>query len=202
MTKKYILASINIYVLIITSLIYLIGLITINLYPTKTNIFITIILATITTITLACYFNKNKNIYNLGIFITILFNAITIYNIVDLNIKYDYIHNLVAHEYKYDSYNIYVARDNYYYNEIEKLNNKSIGTLKENSNNICSYLNSSIKVTCKYYDTLKELYNGLNNYEIQAIIVPSNYNKEITNPDTQYRLRLINETKIKEDTNL
>ncbi len=201
MTKKYILASINIYVLIITSLIYLVGLLTINLYPTYTNILITIILATITTITLICYFNKNKNIYNLGILLTILFNAITIYNIVDLNIKYDYIHNLIAKEYKYDSYNIYVARDNYYYSELEKLNNKSIGTLKDNSNNICTYLNTSIKVTCKNYNTLEELYNSLSNYEIQAIIISSEYDKEISDPDTKYKLRIINKTKIK-DTNL
>ena len=126
MIKKYILASLNIYLLIITSLIYIIGLITINIYPTSINYIVTISLAIATTITLICYLNKKKSIYNLGVILTFIFNTITIYNIIELNTNYEYLNNIVTNKYEYKKYDVYVQKKNTKYNEIEKLNNKKI----------------------------------------------------------------------------
>ena len=65
-----------------------------------------------------------------------IFNITTLYNIDILNNNYDYISNIVTNEYLYKTYNVYVQKKNTKYNNIETLNNKKIGTLNSNSNNI------------------------------------------------------------------
>lgn len=200
MIKKYILASLNIYLLIITSLIYILGLITINIYPTSTNYIVTILLAIATTVTLVCYLNKKKSIYNLGIILTFIFNTITIYNIIELNTNYEYLNNIVTNKYEYKTYDVYVQKKNTKYNEIEKLSNKKIGMLKDNSTNICLLLNKKIEIECKYYDNLEELQNAIQNGEIQSFILSDNQKSKLqkSNLDIKNQTRIIYSTKIKD----
>lgn len=198
MVKKYILASINIYTLIITSLIYIIGLITINLYPTNINFLITLLLSILTTITIICYLNKNNKIYNIGIIMTILFNVITIYNINDLNTKYEYINNIATNEYLYNTYDVYVLKKNTTYNKIEKLDNKNIGMLKNNSNNICTLLNEEIKINCHSYNSLDEISEAIKSGEIQSFILSQNDIKALNKNEIKKEVRIIHSTKIKD----
>lgn len=199
MIKKYILASINIYILIITSLIYMIGIITINLYPTH-NFYITLILATLTTITILCYLNKKNQIYNTGIILTIIFNVITIYNINDLNQKYSYIDNIMSQKYEYNTYNIYVQKKNPKYNKLDKLNNKKIGMLKNNSENICNLLNKEITITCYYYNKLEDLASSLESGEIQSIILSTYQTEQLEKSNIQIKkkIRIIKKITIKD----
>lgn len=202
MIKKYILASLNIYVLIITSLIYIVGLITINLYPTKTNIIISIILAILTTITISCYLNKNIKIYNIGIITTFIFNAITLFNIYDLNIKYEYINNIATNEYKYIEYDVYVLKKNTKYDKINKLENKNIGMLNDNSKNVCELINKETNIKCNKYDSLEKIAEAIDQGEIQSFILSKEDIKKLNNSnlDIKKQIRSIHTTKIKDTT--
>lgn len=201
MTKKYILGSLNIYLFIILTIIHIIGIFTIDIYNQTTKIFIIILSITVCLISYICYINKKNIIYNSGILLTIILNITTLYNINILNNNYDYLNNIITNEYSYKTYNVYVQKKNTTYNEIEKLTNKKIGTLKSNSDNICLFITQTINIECIKYNNLTELEEAIQTGEIQSFILEERiYNNIDNNLEIKKQTRSIYETKIK-DTN-
>lgn len=177
MTKKYIMSSLNIYILFINITLYLIGLYFINLYPTKNTIIISIALIIILFISTISYYNKKNIIYNSGIFITFLTNIILINNIININQNYDYLNNLITNKYEYKDYSLYIQKKNQIYIDISKLESKKIGILTENYENTCKIINNKINVECLKYNDITDLENSLQSGEIQAFIIEkSKYN--------------------------
>jgi len=199
LTKKYILSSLSISLNIIFTILLTIGLIEIKPYSNIKIFFIILLIITSIILSIITYLNKNIKIYNAGIFITLLLNIILVYNVIDLNIKYDYIRNLHNQDYEYVTYNIYVQKKNVYYSNIDKLDGKKIGTLS-NKDNICPYLNNVINIKCQNYQNADELQYAIENGEIQSIILTeeeySNLSNDSNNLET--KIRNIYSTKIKE----
>jgi hypothetical protein len=199
MIKKYLLASINIYILIINIIIYIIGLIYIDLLPITKDLIIIIVATILIILSMFSYFNKNNHIYNSGILITIILNVIIIYSINNLNNNYDYLNNIINKKYHYETYEIYVLKKTPTYNDISTLNNKKIGILSNNSENVCNYLNNKIKIECKTYKSINEINEAITTGEIQSFSIAKNkYSKIDTNNILKKQSRKIDETKIKD----
>lgn len=198
MKRKYILEALNINISIISSLILVIGIITIKfLTPIKT-IFIIFLLISIVSFTIFAYLSKKKNLYNTGAFLSFLLNIIIIYNIISLNNQYNYIENLITKEYKYSTYNIYVQKKTPTYNNINKLNGKKIGMLKNNNQNVKEYLNNKVEINYKIYDSLPEIINALEQGEIQSFIIDeSTYNNQNVESNYKNKTRIISSDQIK-----
>lgn len=199
MTKKYILASLNIIIFIIFLILLSIGLWQIKIFSNIKTILIIIGLIITLAISIYLYFNKKIKLYNIGIFITFLLNIILLYNIVDLNYKYNYLSNTINQKYQYLEYNIYVQKKNVIYSNIKKLNNKKIGTLNNNKN-ISQYLNKIINIECIEYNTIEELTYAIENGEIQSFIInEEEYNNIPEDNSIKDKVRIIYTSKIKND---
>lgn len=199
MTKKYILASLNIIIFIIFLILLSIGLWQIKIFSNIKTILIIIGLIITLAISIYLYFNKKIKLYNIGIFITFLLNIILLYNIIDLNYKYNYLSNTINQKYQYLEYNIYVQKKNVIYSDIKKLNNKKIGTLNNNKN-ISQYLNKIINIKCIEYNTIEELTYAIENGEIQSFIInEEEYNNIPKDNSIKDKVRIIYTTKIKND---
>lgn len=199
MTKKYILASLNIIIFIIFLILLSIGLWQIKIFSNIKTILIIIGLIITLAISIYLYFNKKIKLYNIGIFITFLLNIILLYNIIDLNYKYNYLSNTINQKYQYLEYNIYVQKKNVIYSDIKKLNNKKIGTLNNNKN-ISQYLNKIINIECIEYNTIEELTYAIENGEIQSFIInEEEYNNIPEDDSIKDKVRNIYTTKIKND---
>lgn len=199
MTKKYILASLNIIIFIIFLILLSIGLWQIKIFSNIKTILIIIGLIITLAISVYLYFNKKIKLYNIGIFITFLLNIILLYNIIDLNYKYNYLSNTTNQKYQYLEYNIYVQKKNVIYSNIKKLNNKKIGTLNNNKN-ISQYLNKIINIECIEYNTIEELTYAIENGEIQSFIInEEEYNNIPKDNSIKDKVRIIYTTKIKND---
>lgn len=197
MTKKYILASLNIIIFIIFLILLSIGLWQIKIFSNIKTILIIIGLIITLAISIYLYFNKKIKLYNIGIFITFLLNIILLYNIIDLNYKYNYLSNTINQKYQYLEYNIYVQKKNVIYSDIKKLNNKKIGTLNNNKN-ISQYLNKIINIECIEYNTIEELTYAIENGEIQSFIInEEEYNNIPEDNSIKDKVRNIYTTKIK-----
>ena len=199
MTKKYILASLNIIIFIIFLILLSIGLWQIKIFSNIKTILIIIGLIITLAISIYLYFNKKIKLYNIGIFITFLLNIILLYNIIDLNYKYNYLSNTTNQKYQYLEYNIYVQKKNVIYSDIKKLNNKKIGTL-DNNKNISQYLNKIINIECIEYNTIEELTYAIENGEIQSFIInEEEYNNIPEDNSIKDKVRIIYTSKIKND---
>lgn len=199
MTKKYILASLNIIIFIIFLILLSIGLWQVKIFSNIKTILIIIGLIITLAISIYLYFNKKIKLYNIGIFITFLLNIILLYNIIDLNYKYNYLSNTINQKYQYLEYNIYVQKKNVIYSDIKKLNNKKIGTLNNNKN-ISQYLNKIINIECIEYNTIEELTYAIENGEIQSFIInEEEYNNIPEDNSIKDKVRIIFNTKIKND---
>ncbi len=199
MTKKYILASLNIIIFIIFLILLSIGLWQIKIFSNIKTILIIIGLIITLAISIYLYFNKKIKLYNIGIFITFLLNIILLYNIIDLNYKYNYLSNTINQKYQYLEYNIYVQKKNVIYSNIKKLNNKKIGTL-DNNKNISQYLNKIINIECIEYNTIEELTYAIENGEIQSFIInEEEYNNIPKDNSIKDKVRIIYTSKIKND---
>lgn len=197
MIKKYILASLNIIIFLISLIIYIIGLLYIKPFTSLKSIIIIISLTAIFISSIILYFNKKIKLYNIGIFITFLLNIILIYNIIDLNIKYSYINNLFTNKYEYIEYTIYVQKKNVIYSDISKLNNKKIGTISNNKN-INAYLNNIINIECINYDNIDDLTYAIENGIVQSVILnKKEYESIPDNKAIKHKTRDIYTSKIK-----
>ena len=195
MTKKYILGALNICILIALIIFTIIGILSIGLFTKLNNIMLISALSVLVIILLSLYFSKKYKKYNVGVFITLLLNIILTFNIISLNREYGFIENLVHKNYNYVTYNLYVKKSNTTYNTIYKLENKKIGLLNDNEDNIQSQINKKIKVEYKIYYSIDELQEGIQNGEIQAFVIDSNIKKEDLKINN--KLRIIYSNKIK-----
>ena len=195
MTKKYILGALNICILIALIIFTIIGILSIGLFTKLNNIMLISALSVLVIILLSLYFSKKYKKYNVGVFITLLLNIILTFNIISLNREYGFIENLVHKNYNYVTYNLYVKKSNTTYNTIYKLENKKIGLLNDNEDNIKSKINKKIKVEYKIYYSIDELQEGIQNGEIQAFVIDSNIKKEDLKINN--KLRIIYSNKIK-----
>ncbi len=169
MGKKFFLASFDIILFIIISLILDISLY--NIYHFSTSLLIIIIFQIIIYfISLISYFSKYKLFYNLGVFVTFLMIIVSCYFIYDYNVKFHVISDLVFNNYDYKVYNLYVRKSTTY-DEQSELINKKIGVLKDNSDNSCKRLNDYISVSCEVYDNTNAIIDGLSEGEIQGFFV-------------------------------
>mgnify|MGYP001043138853 CR=1 FL=1 len=202
MTKKYVLASISINLTIILSIFLIIGVFKIELLSNIKIIFTLLFLILLVIFSIISYLCKNKNIYNIGIFVNLIINIILIYNTVNLNIKYDYILNLFNKEYKYITYNVYVQKRTPIYNNLNKLENQKIGMLSKNQDNIKNYLDKIISIEYISYQNTDEIANAIDNGEIQCFILTDDDFLKIDNDkiNIKNRVRKIYTNKIK-DTN-
>lgn len=200
MIKKYTLASLSINLTILSSILLIIGLFKVGLLPINKTIYIAIILLIIIFLSIVSYLSKNKNIYNLGIFLTFIINIILIYNIVNINSKYNYITNIFNNEYKYVTYNIYVQKRTPIYSKIEKLDGQKIGMLNKNEENVKQYLNNIISIDYISYETPEEIAKAIDNGEIQCFILTDNDYDSIDEEKTniKHRVRKIYSNKIKD----
>ena len=188
MTKKYILGALNICILFSLVIFTIIGITSIGFLSKVKNILLISTLVLISVILLALYLSKNQKKYNAGVFITLLLNIVLLFNIVDMNKNYNFIENIVHKNYNYLTYNLYVQKSNTTYNNIYKLENKSIGLLNTNEINVEDQINKKIKVEYKIYDNIDELREWIQSGEIQAFIIDSNVKKE--------DLKIINKVRI------
>ena len=140
-----------------------------------------------------------RPIITIFILITIILNVILIYSINNLNNNYDYLNNIINKKYHYETYEIYVLKKTPTYNDISTLNNKKIGILSNNSENVCNYLNNKIKIECKTYKSINEINEPITTGEIQSFSIAKNkYSKLDTNNILKKQSRKIDETKIKD----
>ncbi len=169
MNMKFMLASIDIILFIILSMVLDIFLYTIYGY----NIYLFLIIGIqiiIWILSLITYFNKHRFIYNIGVFITFFVNIISCYYIYNYNNQYDLINGLVFNKYEYIDYYIYVKKGTTYSN-LSDLKDKNIGILDDNYDNVYSSLKYKIDINSKKYYSFDDLINSLNDADIQAIIV-------------------------------
>jgi len=182
MNKKFMLASIDIILFIILSMVLDIFLYTIHGY----NIYLFLIIGfqiVIWAISLITYFNKHKLIYNIGVFVTFFVNIISCYFIYNYNNQYDLINGLVFNKYDYIDYYIYVKKGTTYSNLLD-LKDKNIGILDDNYDNVYSILKNRIDINSKKYYSFDDLISSLNDADIQAIIVTDLHsNDKLINSD-------------------
>ena len=195
MTKKYILGALNICIFMALIVLTVIGTTSIGLISKTNNMLLISALAIAAIILLSLYFSKNHKKYNVGVFITLILNIVLVFNLVEMNKEYSFIENIVHKNYNYVTYNLYVKKSNTTYNNIYKLENKKIGLLNINQDNIESQINKKINVEYKIYENVESLQEGIQSGEIQAFIIDSSYDKndlKISN-----KIRIIYSSKIK-----
>ena len=195
MTKKYILGALNICIFMALIVLTIIGTTSIGLISKTNNMLLISALAIVAIILLSLYFSKNHKKYNVGVFITLILNIVLVFNLVEMNKEYSFIENIVHKNYNYVTYNLYVKKSNTTYNNIYKLENKKIGLLNINQDNIESQINKKINVEYKIYENVESLQEGIQSGEIQAFIIDSSYDKndlKISN-----KIRIIYSSKIK-----
>ena len=119
------------------------------------------------------------------------------YQVFNLNITYSYLTNIVNKKYEYVTYNVYVKKANTIYNNIAKLENKKIGILKTNKENIKNTINKEVRIEYVEYNNVDEIANGIKNGEIQAFIIDTSAKEELNNNEISSKIRSIYENKIK-----
>lgn len=202
MTKKYIMSSLNTYILLFNIILFLISIHSINLFIFQKDIIIETTLVLILLISIISYFNKKHIIYNIGVFITILTNVILISNIYNINNNYEVLNNLITNKYEYKDYSIYIQKKNPIYNNISNLKNKKIGILSSNYENTCQMVTKTIPINCVKYNNINELEESLQNGKIQAFIIEtSKYNNLNSNQEIKYQTRKVYNIKIKDSKN-
>ncbi len=197
MTKKYILGAINLSIFIALVLLLSIGLISIKLLTKPETIVVISSLLILSVILISLYFTKNHKKYNIGVFLALLLNIIMFYQVFNLNITYSYLSNIVNKKYEYVTYNLYVQKANTTYNTIAKLENKKIGILKANKDNIKSIINKEVKIEYVEYNNIEEIANGIKNGEIQAFIIDRESKEELNNNEISSKIRSIYENRVK-----
>ena len=197
MTKKYFLGAINVSILIAQVILLAIGISTIGFYNKTKNIIIISSLLIISIILIYLYFAKNYKKYNAGVFITLMLNIVLAYQIINLNNTYSYLSNILNKKYEYVTYNLYVQKANTKYNSVNKLENKKIGLLKTNKENIKSILNKKVKIEYIEYNNIDEISNGIKNGEIQGFIIDKETKEELNKNEISSKIRSIYENRVK-----
>ena len=164
MKKKYLLGAINITLLILLAIILLISYNYIGIFNKTQTILFIIATLVIVTIIIKTYLSRRNPIYNIGAYTCFMINIIFIYLINRANVEYNFIDNYIKGN-VYTTYNIIVLRKNVLYNNISKLENKTIGSTIENPK-----LDTD-KYNIKMYENTEDLTEAIQNAEIQSIIL-------------------------------
>ena len=196
MKKKYILGALNIWLYILLAILFITGLVEIGITSIPKTIFITLAIIISTIILTILYLDKDVKIYNITMFVTLLLNVVLAYNVVSYSYNYDYINNLLHEKYNYEEYNVYVLKSTIYH-DLDRLENKKIGMLEKNHNNIERVLKGRINIEFKTYKTMDEIYVALDNGEIQSFISTE---KDLNNATiNDIYIKSVYSTKIKEN---
>lgn len=161
--------------IIITFIIFLIGLIRINAFEKNTIIYISSL--TIFLIIIAISYNK----YISGKIFTILLCLAMGAGIYKMQYTYDFINTLNTAFYESKTYYV-VAFDNNSNRNIYTLNNKKIGLMSENSINVERLLNTKLD-DIKYieYENINNLFSDFYSQQFRALIVNENQYKYLKN---------------------
>lgn len=197
MVKKYFMSSLGICLLILLSLLNIYLLYSLDLYLNLMPV-ISFFLILIIFLCIFLYFSRKILLFNIGIFIMFLCNVILVYNVLDIEDKYEYISNLFTREYVYEKYEVYTQKKTPIYSNIDKLSNKKMGLLKDNDEYVISYMGNVVNVEFISYESISDIENALLEGEIQCFIVP-NYIMENTDNEIRDRVVPIYHSKIKYD---
>ncbi len=184
MNKKFVLASIDILLYIVLSMILDIFMYTLYGYNLYLFIFIGIQVL-IWLLSIISYFSKHSIIYNIGIFIVFLVNIVSIYYIYNYNRDYSLIDAIVFNKYEYKDYYLYVKKGTTY-SSYKDLLDKNIGFMDENYDNVCKELSNKININCKKYYIFEDLMKELNDADIQGVVV-TNLHSESNLINSDYR---------------
>lgn len=202
MKKTFIYGILNIIILFLLNVIFLIGL-----YLTNTNIKLTIII-TLTLLLInivACksYISKSKILYNTSQFIIFIINIILFYQIIVINNNYNYIENIFSNKYQYNNYSLYILKKTPVYLNISNLNDKNIGILENNKENIQNIFKNEIKGTYKVYNNSEELIRNIKGGYIQSLIINDEEyeNLILKNPEISYIIKNVYTIKVKDKIN-
>mgnify|MGYP004664268025 CR=1 FL=1 len=202
MKKTFIYGILNIIILFLLNVIFLIGL-----YLTNTNIKLTIII-TLTLLLInivACksYISKSKILYNTSQFIIFIINIILFYQIININNNYNYIENIFSNKYQYNNYSLYILKKTPVYLNISNLNDKNIGILENNKENIQNIFKNEIKGTYKVYNNSEELIRNIKGGYIQSLIISDEEyeNLILKNPEISYIIKNVYTIKVKDKIN-
>lgn len=202
MKKTFIYGILNIIILFLLNVIFLIGL-----YLTNTNIKLTIII-TLTLLLInivACksYISKSKILYNTSQFIIFIINIILFYQIININNNYNYIENIFSNKYQYNNYSLYILKKAPVYLNISNLNDKNIGILENNKENIQNIFKNEIKGTYKVYNNSEELIRNIKGGYIQSLIINDEEyeNLILKNPEISYIIKNVYTIKVKDKIN-
>lgn len=197
MNKNYIFTSLGICILILLSLFSVYLYYSLELYD-GFLIYIALALIIMIVLCIFLYFSRKSTLYNACTFLVILCNTILLYNIIDIEDRTCYVSNLITRKYNYETYELYVQNRNPKYNNISKLENKTIGLLNDNEIYVISYFRKVTSVNVKVYNSLEEIEEGISNGEIQGFII-SNKNFNKSDCDIKYKVKSVYHGKIKEN---
>ncbi len=169
MKKKYILGAFNIWLYILLSILFIVGLVEIGIISIPKTIFVILAILISIGILAMLYLDKDVKVYNVTMFVTLLLNVVLAYNVFNYSYNYDYMNNLLHEKYNYEEYNVYVLKSTIYH-DLDRLENKKIGMLETNHNNIQRVLKGRINIEFKTYKTMDEIYTALDNGEKQSFI--------------------------------
>ena len=185
MKKKYLLGAININLLILLSILIIIMYKYIGILNIAKTILLSVLLLIIITILIFTYLSNKIKIYNVGAYICFMLNIIFLYLISTTNVEYNFFNNYLKGN-VYTTYNVIVLRKNVLYNNISKLENKTIGYIEEDPKI------DQNKYTIKKYNSINEMTTAIENAEVQSIIL-SDENMEIVKEYDNY---FYNQTKV------
>ena len=161
--------------IILTFIVFLIGLIRIHAFNTSTIVYITSLIVFL--IIIAISYNK----YTSGKVFTILLCLAMGISIYKMQYTYDFINNLNVAFYENKTYYV-VTFDNNSNRSIYTLNNKKIGLMQENSTNVERLLDTKLD-DIKYieYENINLLFKDFFSQQFRALIVNENQYKYLMN---------------------
>lgn len=172
-TNKYmeIFSKILFGALTIFLIIFLIMTIITNILPIK---YLSLLIGFVVIIEIVfSYFllKKNTICFKLVIsFFTILVCTFSTIGTVYLNNTYSFLKNIVSEEYESINYNVVVLNDSNY-NDINELENKLLGFLDENSENVINTLDEKISFQNTVLENVGELKSQLINKILSSIVI-------------------------------
>ncbi len=161
-------------ILILTFVLFLIGIIKIDVFKQNTIIYISGLI--IFLMIIAISYNKHIE----GWIFTLLLCAGMGFAIYQMQYTYDFINALNTSEYEMKTYYI-VTFDNPTNRSLYNVSNKKVGILKDNEVNVERYLNTLIKTNYIEYDDVNEMFDDFYGQRLRAVIVMDNEYKYLEN---------------------
>ena len=179
-------------ILLIVTLIFLGTLYYCNMIPLKFLLPGTIVIGLLTFV-LFCLLRKRrlrKRVFIISLLLLIIEGVISYYILITLG----FLNKIMPYDYKTRVYDVIVLKDSSY-NELDDLNNKSIGYYKENSKEskeALKKLDKKLNYEKVFNEDIDELFNILYDNEIQAVFIE----------DSKYRILIEEDKNIKHTTKI